>query len=103
MNERGNLTKELLSYILQKDSLNFHKRLSIQSLIIANCRPIFTICQHFYFTVGEVRRRTAVGNYLEKFEGTFPSGEFLNPFFMNPNLPLPIPALVFMSLVITFG
>jgi len=40
MNERGNLTKELLSYILQKDSLNFHKRLSIQSLIIANCRPI---------------------------------------------------------------
>ena len=42
-------------------------------------------------------------NYLEKFEGTFPSGEFLNPFFMNPNLPLPIPALVFMSLVITFG
>ena len=48
MNERGNLTKELLSYILQKDSLNFHKRLSIQSLIFANFRPIFTICQHLY-------------------------------------------------------
>ena len=40
MNERGNLTKELLSYILQKDSLNFHKRLSIQSLIITNSSPI---------------------------------------------------------------
>ena len=51
MNERGNLTKELLSYILQKDSLNFHKRLSIQSLIFANSRPMFTSCQHYYFTV----------------------------------------------------
>ena len=33
--------------------LNLHKRLSIQPLIFANCRPMFTICQHFY-TLGRV-------------------------------------------------
>jgi len=54
MNERGNLTKELLSNILQKDSLNFHKRLSIQSLIFANSRPMFTSCQHLYTLCVEV-------------------------------------------------
>ena len=50
-----------------------------------------------------IRFWTAVEIYLEKFEGTLPSGDLLNPFFMKPNLPLPIPALVFISLVITFG
>ena len=65
MNERGNLTKELLSYILQKDSLNFHKRLSIQSLIIANCRPMFTICQHLY-TLGVEVKFTRSGDFTWK-------------------------------------
>ena len=60
MNERGNLTKELLSYILQKDSLNFHKRLSIQSLIFAYSRPMSTICQHLY-TFGEEVKFTRIG------------------------------------------
>ena len=31
--------------------LNLHKRLSIQSLVIANFRPMFTICQHYCFIV----------------------------------------------------
>ena len=57
MNERGNLTKELLSYILQKDSLNFHKRLSIQPIIFAKYRPMFSICQNFYTLGGEEIRR----------------------------------------------
>ena len=45
----------------------------------------------------------AVGNYLEKFDGTLPSLVEVQPFFMKPNLPLPIPADVILSLVITFG
>ena len=32
--------------------LNLHKRLSVQPIIIANYRPMFTICQHLY-TFGE--------------------------------------------------
>jgi len=65
MNERGNLTKELLSYILQKDSLNFHKRLSIQSLIFANYRPMFAIYQDYYALSGEVDFTRMWGFYLE--------------------------------------
>ena len=46
---------------------------------------------------------TAVINYLEKLEGTLPLPLVVQPFFMKPNLPLPIPVLVFMSFVTTFG
>ena len=47
-----------------KDSLNLHKRLSIQSLLFANYRPMFKSCQHYYFTVGGLFYKN-LGFYLE--------------------------------------
>ena len=37
--------------------MNMHNRLSIQSLLFANYRPIITSCQKFYTLGGEERRR----------------------------------------------
>ena len=35
-------------WVENPELLNLHKRLSIQSPVIANCRPIFPICQDLY-------------------------------------------------------
>ena len=33
---------------MNPELLNLHKRLSVQSLVIANNRPMFTKCQHLF-------------------------------------------------------
>ena len=57
---RGNKFEKSHILILESEKLwvgnpellKLYKRLSIQLLIFANYRPMSTICQHYYFTVG---------------------------------------------------
>ena len=85
------LTGTMMPRLLEDVYTQFEFLLSEEG-IMPNLYRFRTLYPHTLDSTPE-ERRTSLAN----------CSEFLNPFFMNPNLPLPIPALVFMSRTITFG